>query len=309
MSQKLPISQSNLKELLSYLEYGECGVYSLLRMTGVEGRTSDAMNLGSYFEFLLTGARPKHGKIPRPVRLKPEKGSELGALNSDYQFAEDSVETWNKWMKDIYGFEFDKFENGKKRVSVDLKIQNWKGTGRDVTGTLDSIMIATRDVYTFNYEYMKAAKQSQTPIIKAGDRVIVDTKFSGLVGDVKDPLGWHPMSLAEKILITTQAKHYKYLYREIYGQDIHFLFTVMSSNKKKSPYFFYINVSDEAMNEHVKNIFAANKIMEKFDSGEVYPRPSMEKCSDCVYREYEINGEAHKCKFAVDHPYIYEIQL
>ena len=310
MSHKISLSQSNIKEMASYFQFGECGFYSLMRMMGVEGKTSDAMNLGCYFEFLLTGARPKNGRIPKPVRLKPAKGEDLGALNSDYQFAKDSVEEWNKYMKQIYGFEFDIDQNGKPRTGLRVVIDNWKGTGRSAEGTYDSIMVATKDVYSYNAEPNKAPVQLSEPIIKAGEKVIVDTKFSGLVGDIKDPLGWHPLSLSEKVLITTQAIHYKYMYREVYGEDIHFMFTVMSAKKNKPPYFFYIHVSEEMMEKHEQTMNMTHQLLHRhFEAGTPQPRPSMEKCMDCPYKEYTINGEKKQCEFAVEHPFIYQIDL
>jgi hypothetical protein len=61
------ISQSLMKALFNYRNNNECGIRIYERyVKGTELETSDAMNMGNWFEYQCTGQLPRSGKMPEP---------------------------------------------------------------------------------------------------------------------------------------------------------------------------------------------------------------------------------------------------
>jgi hypothetical protein len=67
------ISQSDIKAMLGY-ESGDCGILiNALKSGDIDSEPTDAMRLGIYFEYLVTGGLPRNGEIPVPDKtLKGE---------------------------------------------------------------------------------------------------------------------------------------------------------------------------------------------------------------------------------------------
>ena len=97
---KLPkISQSLMKALSEYLQGGECGIAFKARYIAktVEFVQTDAMRLGTYFEYKATGAMPRSGIAPEPDVVY--KGTAKEKLSAEFERAEASAEFFKALMK------------------------------------------------------------------------------------------------------------------------------------------------------------------------------------------------------------------
>lgn len=92
------ISQSFLKEFAEYKSGNTCGLQVKAKyIDGIEFPSSDAMELGNFFEYMATGSLPRNGHTPEPKIIYKGKSNE--SISSDYQRAIDSAELFKKTIK------------------------------------------------------------------------------------------------------------------------------------------------------------------------------------------------------------------
>lgn len=97
---KMPkISQSLMKGLMEYLQGNECGIVFKERYLTkkIEFSQTDAMRLGTYFEFKATGALPRNGIAPQPDYVY--KGTPKEKLSTDFERADASAMFFQALMK------------------------------------------------------------------------------------------------------------------------------------------------------------------------------------------------------------------
>lgn len=212
-SDKFMISQSFIKDTDRYLAKELCGnVYeSKYVKRNYPDRPSASMAVGTYFEYLATGALPKSGEIPQPMYMKgkgPTDGIE--GLYADYRRAARAAE---RFKDDLRGM-------GCKVVEFGQRV-----TREDYEGTIDAIVEFTGMVGLERVESVKIG----TRVLKPGDRFIIDLKYSGLIDETWTVFGWpvNPArwTPAQKRYNGHQAKTYTFL-------------------KNGLPYFFYVAASD-----------------------------------------------------------------
>jgi hypothetical protein len=269
------ISQSFMKTMREYLAKEECG--NIVAHQYLEGklldRKSKEMAKGSYFEFLLSGALPKNGEMPKPeymaTPLKNKKPQDLKVsdMTSDYR-----VVTVNA-------------DRVKKMLTVDLGLKiihaGKKLTKGRFEGTLDLICECTKEIDFGN-----------GIIWKIGDRIVIDVKYSGLLFDRWNKLGWE-WSNIQKEYHGTQAKQYHY----ISGLPFYFL-VVSSTNKEEDSEdgsgkvvgptqakFFHVPVDSHMIDMHLAegNDMLARLQLES-EVGLV-PRPEYVRCQKCPLNE------------------------
>lgn len=98
-TKQLKVSQSIMKALHKYLNREECGYKFVAQyIDGVGSDTSDAMDLGNWFEYQATGQLPRNGEVPQPIVLKS------GKLSTAYERMDKQAENFNELIKH-YGFE------------------------------------------------------------------------------------------------------------------------------------------------------------------------------------------------------------
>ena len=183
------VTQSFIKELFDYKMGDTCGLQFEARyVNNIEFPSSAAMNLGSWFEYMCTGQTTKFGHIPQPVRLKPKKltkkeiesglnqEDQKGDLSKKYSDALIQVDRFNRMIQEN---EIEIVDTGVRLVDNDLGIQ----------GDIDIL----------------ARKKGSDKFI------LIDTKFSGLLDNKWDDLGWADESLEYKDKLMIQAVHYKLL--------------------------------------------------------------------------------------------------
>jgi hypothetical protein len=122
------ISQSFIKDFSNYLQGNSCGLQILAKFyDGVEFPSTKPQRLGQYFEYRLTGALPKNGKVPEADLVY--KGTSREGFSEDYKRAEESV-SFAKMVFDDLGITIlDKgvrLENEEMVGDADI-IAEWNG--------------------------------------------------------------------------------------------------------------------------------------------------------------------------------------
>lgn len=242
------ISQSFIKDMLAY-RAGECGTYLEARNSGViEMEPSDAMKLGVYFEYLVSGGLPRSGVVPEPVMTKT-------GLAAAYQYATSQAERVKTYIKRM----------GWKIVEVAPFIQNGV-----IEGHLDCIC---ED--------------------KAGNRFVLDLKYSGLVTDRWSERGWL-FTESQTAYHAIQAVQYDLL------TGLPFYYLVAESKQGGKVEVFYVDISDEARQRHAALVADAQEFEEMMAVG-LEPRPEVTKCESCPLYE--------SCNYRAIYPTIKTIKL
>jgi hypothetical protein len=92
------ISQSFLKEFAEYKSGNTCGLQVKAKyIDGIKFPSSDAMELGNYFEYMATGSLPRDGHTPEAKIVY--KGTAKESFSADYQRANDSAELFKKTIE------------------------------------------------------------------------------------------------------------------------------------------------------------------------------------------------------------------
>lgn len=248
------ISQSMIKSLIDYHEGNLCGL--VFQEKFVNGNfdkflASDAMAVGTWFEYELTGAVPKDGKIPEPQRTKN------GELLAQYKKMLQHIKDFKATMM-YYGFEI---------VSIGEKIKHG-----DLEGTLDL--------------RCRAKQRIVTPtgiIIEKGEEFIVDLKTSGLLDNKWMDYGWEIENLANKYKIVIQPIMYKYIEKMNTGKDIKFFFFLYNTQDEFDSRIIHFICDDDAFAELEATIENARKLL-RIHMGKWEARPSKKVCSKCPIR-------------------------
>jgi hypothetical protein len=260
------ITQSFVVAARDYFAGQECGL--LLKHQYVDGklvgRKSKSLALGSYFEWLLSGALPKDGKVPMPVYMKTPLKKKLAKdltiddMTEPYRRAHFNAAA----IKDIWQ------EMGLEIVRVGHKYE--KGNQE---GTIDLVMKCTK--------YIEFADGT---VWREGDFIVLDIKYSGLLYDRWERYGW-AWSELQKEYHGTQAKQYGYI------TGLPFYFWVVSNTNKmedgEDEYpmpdikLFRVPLDEFMIEQH---LMEGNKLLErfKFESTVGFvARPSLVRCSKC----------------------------
>jgi hypothetical protein len=92
------ISQSFLKEFAEYNSGDTCGLQIKAKyIDGIKFPSSDAMELGNFFEYMATGSLPRDGHTPEAKIVY--KGTAKESLSADYQRAVESAELFKNIIK------------------------------------------------------------------------------------------------------------------------------------------------------------------------------------------------------------------
>ena len=275
------ITQSFIKALFEYKVGNECGLqFEAKFVHGLEFPSSDAMKLGQWFEYMCTGQKTKFGHTPEAVRLKPKKATAKqikdievetfnidevphvqGELSKKYQDALAHVKLFKQMIK---AHDYEIVETGERLVDKKLGIQ----------GDVDITVRKRGD---------KNAKLR-----------FIDTKFSGLLDNKWDDLGWADESLEYKDKIMIQAVHYKLLGFQKYGYEPDFYFWVFSSTNTTDCKNIKVIVDEDKFTEHQNIIKQARHEFEKQKSQGWIPRPTPKRCGACLLKD--------KCEFFVALP-------
>ncbi len=263
------ITQSFIKQMRDYLEGGSCG--NIIRVLWIEKRhieyQSAAMSLGCYFEYILTGALPKNGKVPQPQYMKSaitkNKGSVVGLGVEDmldpyrkaHANAKKVADTWQAMGLEIYNP-----LNAALMAGVTLRKK--VGDGIYYEGTIDVVLRAFRDTEFKGYS------------MKQDDKINGDLKYSGMLDDKWSVHGWQWTPIQKKYH-GTQGKQYKLL------NDLDQSFWIVDPNGSYLKWFI-CEIDNLSIKRHVEEGNALHeKLMYLHDMGLLEARPESDKCADC----------------------------
>lgn len=283
----MKVSQSLMKGLLEYQNSLECGI--VFKAKYLDGKydlfkPSDAMNAGSWFEYMATGSVPKGGITPKPQYMKKgkdEKGNPR--LTAPYQIAQKQVDNFKRMMAH-YGLEIIRvgedvkspYPNSMERFGVDVTL----------TGTLDIRVRATKDIWT-TYGNRKTGL-TKVLVAQAGQICILDLKFSGLIYDRWNDFGWSMDAidnLKYKVKLTTQPVHYKFIEMINTGEEPPFIFMLFSASNADDAVILDFKVDESAFKEHIN--FIDNTIINLIETKKkgFQPLPSLKRCSTCPLKD------------------------
>jgi hypothetical protein len=257
------ISQSFLKEFNKYKLGETCGLQVKAKYidNNYPRTSSEAMDLGNFFEFMATGSLPRDGQIP--VAKVVYKDTPKQRLDDKFQRAMDSALFFKRIIK-----------------HYDIEI---KETGKVVT---QDGMTGILDIYA---EWN-------------GRHCIIDTKYSGLLYDRWNEMGWELDSLPEKHNLMLQPVQYKILMSLELGiplEDIDFYFFVFSSTNPNDAKIIKV-VNDEAtIEQHYLAISYVKRELSKPVDLIFKAKPELLRCLDCGIKE--------NCSFRIEIPPIQEV--
>ena len=267
------ITQSTIKELFAYKMGDGCGLqFEAKYVNGMDlGGSSDAMRLGQWFEYKCTGALTKFGHIPVAKRLKPKNLTKKELADGKLQ--EDVIGEYSKKYSDalvhVASFKQMLIENDYEIVDKGLKLHD------PILGIKGDVDVVVR-------------KKGEEKLI------FIDTKFSGLMENKWDDLGWADESLEYKDKIMIQAVHYKLLGKAIYGYEPDFFFWVFSSTNTTEIKNIKVIVSEDRFEEHKAIVNNARVEFAKANSKGWIPRATPKRCGGCPL--------ADKCPHSVSLP-------
>jgi hypothetical protein len=241
------LSQSLVKELYKYKLKEECGlrIEAKYITKSVEFPSSEAQELGNYFEYKATGQLPRDGHTPEPILLKTGKPS------IDYQRMDSQVENFKRIMK---------------RLNFSIEQTGFTFTNPKYSGITDII------AHDNNIKTKVANKK----------RIIIDLKTSGLLHDKWSEYGWADESIEEKDGLMIQAIHYKLLAKYEWGiEDIPFYFMIFSSKNDWEYKVFKVNVDEATLQIHYNNLLNVKKFLDDTMSKGWTPYPKFAVCKEC----------------------------
>jgi CRISPR/Cas system-associated exonuclease Cas4 (RecB family) len=260
----MQISQSFIKSFWSYLKGKECGIKIEAQFVHqIEFPPSDAMRLGQWFEYMCTGQKTKFGHTPVPDRLKPKKLTKKEIAEGKNQ--EDVVGELSKKYKDAL-------------IHVEVFKQMLKDYDYEIIGT--GVTLEDKELGIKGDIDIVAQKRGTDKV------VFIDTKFSGLLENKWDDLGWADESLSTKDKIMIQAVHYKLLGLATYGYEPDFFFWVFASNNTTDRKNIKVVVDEVKFQEHRVTIAKIREQWKKhyYDIGlKALPHPK--RCGSCILSE------------------------
>lgn len=265
------ISFSLLDDLKNYF-YGDlCG--NLIREKWVNDRLLDldskSARLGEFFEYHFTllvlgkGTLPKNGKVPEREMYATGKQP-----LAHYARAEANA-------KHLRGY----FEAmGLKIIKAGVRLTK----GR-FQGSIDLIVECQKDIrFDDGREW------------KAGDHLVFDMKYSGLIEDRWDKFGWAGLFREGPHIQKDYHLPQGFQYHHVSGLPFYFL--VVSSTNEEDIKLIFVPVNEEVIENHIKE---GNQLFEKFEFEAKIgfeARPSISKCNGCP-----LKGEC-KDKHIFPHP-------
>ena len=274
VKKKLPkgivVTQSLIKDLKRYNAKELCGFVLKAKYIDktypFDGDDSPAKALGRYFEYILTGAIPRNGVVPvaeyYATSLKNHGKDPLRHrlttfdMKEDYQRAHRNAERVKRYFKLM-----------KIRI-LEVNVHVQKGLK---AGTIDIIAM-------YNNR-----------------RVIIDVKYSGLLFDKWNELGWM-WTDEQKKFHGTQAMQYHGLL------SLPFYFLIVSSTNDEDIKFLDVEFDDFSLEQHDVEVDDTRKKMQfMIDMQAFHPVPELVRCSKCAIRA--------NCESRQDAPTVTKVRL
>jgi len=254
------ISQSLIKNYYDYKAGNSCGLLFAARYIDhdpdAEMPPTEAMKVGTYFEYLCTGALPRNGIKPEPdISYKGKTGEKLSA---PYQRAKESAELFKKIIRNL----------GIIIQKVGMVLQ-------------DDEMNGIIDIYA-NW---------------GGEDVFIDLKYTGLIDDKWNDMGWNLETLRERDKLLIQGVQYKILAdRCLKIQNIPFYYFVFSSLNVNNVRIIKQEVDESRTQSHIVNVHDTISALQKDMYYGFKAYPNFKRCYECPI--------ATKCTSKIEVPLI-----
>ena len=221
---KYNISHSLINSFNDVELHGKCGKQfeEINLLKNFNFETTEAQALGLYFEYMATGSMPRSGIKPEPERTK------AGELTAPYKHVIAQVENFKKQLE----FYELTIEEVSKEIVVEFK-------GIKVKMILDIV-----------------AKT------KAGKKVVIDTKCTGLIENKWEDYGWHLDKLAEKERLTFQSVMYVWGWKQAYNEDIDFYWWLHSPSNDIESKIIKASIISTAFDKLERKILYTNEGIE-----------------------------------------------
>jgi hypothetical protein len=240
----LKVSQSMMKDFANYQQGQECGlVLKAKYVDKISFPSTDAMKLGQYFEYVATGGLPAYGDGTPPEPELVYKGKPNEKLSTAYERAYGSAQLFKALIK-----QFD----------IEIIEVGWKMQDDTMSGTSDLLV---------NWN---------------GKKAIIDLKYSGLVDDKWNDMGWHQDFLSQKDKLMIQGVHYSILAEKILGEPVDFYFWVFATQEPRDVRIFHELIDDTKIELHNRGVLKVKEGMTTLTKNNSWkPTPSLQKCMDC----------------------------
>lgn len=263
------ISQSLIKDVRKYIAKKMCGHWLKAKYIDKtwpeEGDDSEAKKLGRYFEYILSGSTGRSG-IPPEAEYRKEA---------------------------LKAFQRDPLRN---RLSVDSMLSEYKLAHKNALRVKEYFKIMKIQILEVNVTYKGMGMIGTIDIVAMyqGRRVVIDVKYSGLIDDKWNELGW-VWTDAQAKFHGTQALQYHTLTK------LPFYFLVVSSTNEEDIVFLEVELDDFSIEQHKTEVDYTRTKMDFFQDFGFNPLPSLKRCMSCPIRE--------KCKDRIKAPVPVKVSL
>lgn len=266
---KIVVSQSMIKDVRKYVNKELCGLVLKAKYIDKDfpedGDDSPDKKLGRYFEYLLSGST---GRSDTPPRAEYTKTA-------------------------LKAYEKDPLRN---RLKVEHMLEPYQLAHRNAERVKQYFKIMKIKILEVNVRFTKGGKVGTIDIIAMykGRRVVIDVKYSGLIHDKWNEMGW--------VWTDEQAKFHgtqALQYHDLTG--IPFYFLVVSSKNDEDIKFIEVEFDDFHREQHEVTVDDTRKKMDFFIEFGFHPRPELVRCARCAIRE--------KCSFKMEAPEPVKVRL
>lgn len=287
------ITQSFYKDMLEYIAGGSCG--HIMKKKWIDDELieidNDNMKLGCYFEYIFTemvtgkGTLPKDKRIPRAEYLVASL-KKIATLKVEIPMTQIEKTTQKLTNSPTHrqAYPWDDNGLGQPILGVDDMLAPYRLAHANASRLKEyfdlmgiKVLKAGRTLVKGNFEgtvdlICEATKDLS--FVKAGERFVIDLKYSGLLNDKWSPYGW-AWTQDQKNHHGIQAKHYSFI-----TLRMPFLFWVVSSNSEEQQ-IFKVEITDKQIEEHINEANYLKSKLDYYNSIGWVARPEINKCSKC----------------------------
>ena len=128
-----------------------------------------------------------------------------------------------------------------------------------------------------------------------GVEIMIDLKYTGLINDRWNELGWEKLSLPSKWKNLVQAYHYKYI------SGLPFFWMLYGSDSEQDAKFYEAKISDASMAEYEIGLNDKREMLKLDIRNGFRAYPTLTDCRDCPL--------AHECRHRITYPLPETIEL
>lgn len=289
---KLNISKSLINAWEGYHLGDDCGVLfkAMYIDKTVDSVPGPAARLGQWFEYMITGEKPRNGECPIPGFLSRYKGE---------------AELWDDLLK---------VEKGKLPDWPVLVAESLEKLTAPYRYALAQANVCRRAFEHYDitdiqsgvtWEFFHDGVNSKAILDvfgkMLGEEAIIDIKSTGFLHNKWEDYGWAYERIAEKPKLLIQVIHSVWLGTKIYGKKFPFYFFVHSTKSDYDSVIYRVDVDDVTLADHETRPKYVYDMLEYTLEAGFDARPDIMRCMDCPLRA--------ECKSATAVPVIKRISI